>query len=142
MMTPYSLEALIETRLTGRLDDSLLILRAASIQGMPKQYNYSIYIIPDEIEIDEQRRNQVALSETVFVVTVVRHAGSQITGTDSRLEAGPILVKVIRALLGWTPDGACEPLRMTNAPRPEFDAGFGFYPLAFKTRYIITGDSS
>ena len=141
MMTPYALEGLIETRLQSQLSDALLILRAASIQGMPRQFNYSVHIIPNEIEIDEQRRNQVALSETVYVVTVVRHAGSQSTGVDSRLEAGPILVQIIQALLGWTPDEACEPLRMTNAPSPEFDAGFGFYPLAFKTRYVLSGGS-
>lgn len=140
-MVPYALEGLIEQRLLTKLDSSLLIQRAASIQGMSRQYNYSVHIIPNEIEVHEQRRGQVALNETVFVVVVVRNPGSQLTGTDSRLEAGPIMVSIVRSLLGWVPSVDCEPLRMTNAPSPEFDAGFGFYPLAFSTRYVLSGET-
>lgn len=141
-MVPYALEALIEQRLSLKLDNSLLILRAANIQGMSRQHNYSVHIIPNEIEVHEQRRGQVALNETVFVVVVVRNPGSQLTGVDSRLEAGPTLALIIQALLGWVPNEDCEPLRMANAPSPEFDAGFGFYPLAFSTRYVISGEPS
>lgn len=140
-MTPYQLEVLIEQRLLSILDSSLLIQRGASIQGMPRQYNHAIYVIPNEIEINEQRRGQVAVTETVFVVTVIRQAASQLTGTDARLEAGPILVSIVNALLGWIPDEGCEYLRLKNAPSPEFDAGLGFYPLAFETRYVISGES-
>jgi len=140
-MIPYALEGLIEIRLTSQLDDSWLILRAASLQGMPRQYNHSIYVIPQELEIAEQRRGQVALMETVTVVTVVRNAGSQISGIDSRFEAGPMLAEIVESLLGWVPGEGYEALQMASAPNPEFDAGFGFYPLAFRTRYILSGGS-
>ena len=140
-MVPYELESLIEARLKSLMDDTWLILRAASIQGMPRQYNHSIYVIPQELEIAEQRRNQVALMETVTVVTVVRNAGSQLSGIDSRFEAGPMLTAIVESLLGWTPGEGYEALQMASASNPEFDAGFGFYPLAFRTRYILSGGS-
>ena len=145
-MVPYALEALIETRLTANiatlnqnLDSALLILRAASIHGMPRQHNYSIYIIPQGLKVDEQRRGQVALTESVMVVTVIRNPATQISGTDVLYDVGQILVKIINLLLGWIPSVDCEALEMDHAPDPEFEAGFGFYPLAFKTRYVLSG---
>ena len=66
---------------------------------------------------------------------------SQLSGIDSRFEAGPMLTAIVNALLGWIPGEGYEALLMTPAPNPEFDAGFGFYPLAFKTRYILSGGS-
>lgn len=140
-MIPYALEGLIEIRLTSQLDDSWLILRAASLQGMPRQHNHSIYVIPQELAINEQRRGQAALEESVTVVTVVRNSSSQLSGVDSRFEAGPMLAAIVESLLGWIPGEGYEALQMTNAPSPEFDAGFGFYPLAFRTRYILSGGS-
>lgn len=140
-MVPYALEPLIENRLRSQVDSSWLILRAASIQGMPRQYNHSIYVIPGELEVHEQRRNQVALKESVTVVTVVRNATSQVTGEHARFEAGPVLVAVIASLLGWVPGDGYEALKMENATNPEFEAGFGFYPLVFSTRYVVSGGS-
>jgi hypothetical protein len=140
-MVPYYLEVLILERLQQTVDKNWLIARAANIATMPRQFSYALYVIPQDLEIHHQKRYQVALRESVNVVIVVRNASSQLTGEDARFDAGPMLTAVIQSLLGWEPSEGYEALQMTSAPEPEFDAGFGFYPLAFSTRYILSGGS-
>ena len=139
MINPYSLERLIEERLKQELSDSVLVLRAANIQGIPRQYSQSVYVIPQALQVNEQRRGQVALAESVYVVAVIRNASTQLSSADSMDDAGPLMTSIVQALLGWVPADGYESLEMSNAPVPEFEAGFGYYPLAFTTRYILSG---
>jgi hypothetical protein len=139
MVTPYALERLIESYLTEKLDSSILILRAANLHGIPRQFNQSVYIIPQTLQVDEQRRGQVRLMETVYVVSVVRNAATQLSSADSRDDAGSLLSSIITNLLGWVPADGYERLEMGTGPVPEFDAGFGYYPLSFYSRYVLTG---
>lgn len=139
---PYKLEKLVYQRLMTELFDlNLLIGTASEIGTMPKQFPQAVFVIPQQLEISEQRRNQVALRESVMVVGVQRNAATQITGEASREEISPILVRVIGALLGWVPGSGYEALTMVNAANSEHEAGFGYYPLAFETRYVLTGVS-
>lgn len=139
---PYQLEKLVYQRLMTELFDlNLLIGTASEIGTMPKQFPQAVFVIPQQLEISEQRRNQVALRESVMVVGVQRNAATQITGEASREEISPILVRVIGALLGWVPGSGYEALIMVNAANSEHEAGFGYYPLAFETRYVLTGVS-
>lgn len=137
-MIPYSLEGLIIDRLETKIDPTWIVMRSSSLTKTPKQHNHSIYVVPQELAVGHMRRGQVAIEESVLVVTAVRNASTQVTGEGSR--SGPMLVVIINALLGWIPDESCQPIEMTNAPSPEFDAGFGLYPLAFKTSYVLNGD--
>lgn len=140
-MIPYSLEGLVIDRLKATLDSSWLILRSAGLEKVSKQFNHAIYVVSHEFNVTGRTRNQVKIDESVLVVTAVRNAGSQVTGELSRFEAGPMLVGITNALLGWVPEDSCEHLQMVNPPNPEFEAGFGFYPLVFKTSYVLNGVS-
>ncbi len=136
---PYEIADLIDVRLKASL--SVPVLQADSIERLPKNTPTAVVILPSGIEPDEQRRNQVALQEQVVVVVQTRNASTQLAGSASRQDAGPLLTAVIKALLGWTPDDAkYEPLVMLSAPGPEHDGGIGYYPLAFATRYVVTGE--
>ena len=144
----YALPDLIQDRLEAILptlydsDFTVPVWRAASIEQMPRNTTMAVVVIPVGLEVSEQRRNQVAIAEAVIVVVQVRNPASQLAGISVLQDAGPLLSACIQALLGWTPDvDAYESLTMTSAPNPEFEAGFGYYPLAFQTRYVLSGVS-
>jgi len=144
----YEMPDLIQERLVAMLptlhdsDYTIPVWRASSIEQMPKNSMLAVVVIPVGLDVSEQRRSQVAIAESVIVVVQVRNPSSQLAGISVLQEAGPLLAACVNALLGWTPDGdAYEPLTMTSAPSPEFEAGFGYYPLAFQTRYVLSGVS-
>jgi len=141
----YAIPDLIQARLEALLPTlyttaTVPVLRAATVETLPKNVPLAVVVVPAGLEVDEQRRNQVAVAEAVAIVVQVRNPSAQLTGTAAMTEAGPLLAACVGALLGWTPDGdAYEPLSMIAAPGPEFGAGFGFYPIAFQTRYVLSG---
>lgn len=81
---------------------------------------------------------QVVL-QTWLVVVAVRSARDTRGGAGSREEAGPLIAAVIKALSGWQPAPEFRPLGRVNAPRPGFNAGFAYFPLAFEARFITKG---
>ncbi len=141
-MIPYELEGLVVERLKAFVKDDWLVLRSSSFKKASKQQNNVIYVAPNDLNVMEQRRGQVALSESVLVIVGIRHAGSQVVGDYTRDDAGPVLATVIQSLLGWVPEASCDPMKMESAPTPEFEAGFGFYPLIFKTSYVFSGQTT
>jgi len=143
--TVYAIPDLIQARLEAKLPSlcpglTIQVLRAATIESLPKNVPLAVVVVPAGLEVDEQRRYQVAVAESVAVVVQVRNPSTQLTGAASMAEAGPVLAACVGSLLGWTPDSdSYEPLSMIAAPGPEFGAGFGFYPIAFQTRYVLSG---
>ena len=97
-MIPYSLEGLIIDRLETKIDPTWIVMRSSSLTKTPKQHNHSIYVVPQELAVGHMRRGQVAIEESVLVVTAVRNASTQVTGEGSRFEAGPMLVVIINAV--------------------------------------------
>lgn len=141
----YAIPDLAKERLIERLsatDDyaTTPVLRASSIETLPRNIPLAVVVVPAGLDVDEQRRGQVALAEAFAVVAQVRNPSSQLTGEAVLASAGLLLAQCVAALLGWTPDAdAYEPLIMIPAPAPEYGAGFGYYPIAFQTRYVLTG---
>jgi len=122
---------------------SVPVLRAANIDTLPKNVPLAVVVVPAGLDVDEQRKGQVALAESFAVVVQVRNPSTQLTGEAVLGEAGPLLAECVMALLGWTPDSeAYESLIMIAAPAPEYGAGFGYYPIAFQTRYVLSGANS
>src|SRR3569832_1899995 len=52
------------------------------------------------------------------VVIVVRNVAQRAAGTAIREEAGPLMMKVLRALMGWQLADQLRPLERMAAPRP------------------------
>lgn len=140
----YAMPDLANERLTAWLPAhgyaDLPVLQAANLHLLPKNVPLAVVVVPAGIEVNEQRRGQVAIAEAFVVVAQCRNPTSQRTAEAVLEEVGPLLVTCVAALLGWTPDAdAYEPLTMIAAPAPEYEAGFGFYPIAFQTRYVLSG---
>lgn len=142
----YAIPDLVKARLETVLQTveayaSVPVLRAANMTALPRNVPLAVVVVPAGLEVDEQRRGQVCLSEAVAVVAQVRNPTDQLTGEAALNDAGPLLATCVGALLGWTPDDAYEPLQMMAAPGPEYGAGFGYYPIAFHTRYVLGASS-
>ena len=75
-----------------------------------------------------------------LVVAVVRNARDAIFGSGERLEAGPLLLHICQALLGWQPAPEYGALYLSNAPAPSFNGGFALFPLRFITRVIVKSE--
>ena len=69
-----------------------------------------------------------------MVTLCVRHAGDVRGGSGARAAAGPLLADVIEALSGWKPATEFRPLQRTNAPLPDYNKGFAYFPLMFEAR--------
>lgn len=139
---PYSFEALVANRLSERLDSTILLLRASDIQALPRQYSQAVYVMPHDFSPVKRRRGECAISESVIVVAAIRNPSTQVTGEASRHEAGPLLKTIIESLLGWVPGEPYADVTLVSGPNPEHNAGFGYYPLAFETSYVLSGAPS
>lgn len=77
--------------------------------------------------------------QTWWVVVVVFSARNTLSGAGVREDAGTLISSVLEALSGWPPGQVFMPMQRVNAPSPEFNAGFGYFPLAFETRFVTNG---
>jgi phage gp37-like protein len=78
-----------------------------------------------------------AIDQTWIVALLVRSAKEAASGAGAAEKAGPLIARILAALMGWQPDGS-RALRRVEAPRPTYAAGTGVYPLAFAARLIPT----
>ncbi len=76
-----------------------------------------------------------AIDQTWIVALLVRSAKEAASGGGAADKAGPLIARILAALMGWQPDGS-RALRRVEAPRPAYVAGTGVYPLAFAARII------
>ena len=72
-------------------------------------------------------------SQRWLTVVAVRNVASIRTGEPARQEAGGFLLQLLQTLPGWRPSPEHGPLVRIAAPRPGYDRGLGYFPLAFHT---------
>lgn len=142
---PYQVADLIVAQLTtittSAAFSDVLVLRADSLERIPRNVPRALIVIPGGIRVDDQTRNQAAIAEELIVVVAARNASTPLTGEASQTDAGALLGAVVAALLGWIPGEPWSPLVMTSSPAPNHESGYGYYPLAFETTYVLTGVS-
>lgn len=147
---PYAVLDAISARLQSSLDAKLLldattwagtaIVRADSIGRMPRNIPRAIIVIPNGVRVDEQRHRQAAITEEVVIVAAIRDASTQLTGEASQEAAGPVLNLIVESLLGWIPGDPYSYLTLAaSSPPPDHESGYGYYPLAFETTYVLSG---
>lgn len=74
------------------------------------------------------------------VMIVVRNVAQRPGGGEIRETAGPLMMRTLRALMGWQPAPQYRPLERMPAPRPDYRDSVGYFPLQFATGVIIKGD--
>lgn len=143
---PFEIVDLVEDRLRERLagfemlDGTVTdvpILRVESVERLDRNQPLQVSVISAGFQIDEQTSRQVAVQESVVCVVAVRDPSTQIGGAGAMRESGPLLLAVFSSLFRWSPDDRYEPLTMIDATGAQHEAGFGYYPIAFQTRYVL-----
>ncbi|MBF0182790.1 MAG: hypothetical protein HQM06_00170 [Magnetococcales bacterium] len=98
------------------------------------------YVMYDGQDVRMQAGGAQVVDQKWLVILVtrsLRDAPAAVAPAATRQEAGPLLIHLCRALLGWRPTMAFGPLTLLNAPNPSFRDGFSYYPLRFATRTVI-----
>lgn len=83
---------------------------------------------------------EAVVNQRWLVVAAVHNLRDNGNGEGERNEAGALMIYFSRALIGWSPDAEHGPMTLAKAAGPQFSGGFGFYPLAFTSRVVLSGD--
>lgn len=144
-MNHLALEALLIARLKSAVPDFRDVLGMADLAAMQEssQTAPAAHVIYQGDSIPSgssagQGTAQVVV-QSWLVVVAVRNARDTRGGTDARAEAGVLLTDTIKALSGWQAAPEFRPMVRVNAPRPGFNAGFAYFPLAFEARFVTKG---
>lgn len=137
-----AIEAAIRTRLAERMSAGVLVVSMADLSGLADtKLAPAVYVAFDGYRVLEQQPyNPEARVETRWLTVVAtRNLKSTATGSDARADAAAIVDAVYTALAAWRPAAGYKPLALAEAPRPGFDAGFFYLPLAWRTETILRG---
>ena len=142
----FAAQPLIVAQLTEQVPGLRLVQgmrELATLQERPG-ITPAAYVLYDGQEVRMQAEQAQVVDQKWLVVVVIRHVRPTCpevtrsgTGNSERQEAGPLLLHVCRALLGWRPGPEYGALSLLNAPNPSFRDGFGLYSLRFMTRTVI-----
>jgi hypothetical protein len=138
-------QQLLVNRLTEQVNGLRLVqgLRdGAAVQERPGT-TPAAYVLYDGQEVRMQAGRAQVVDQKWLVMLVIRSLRDTTappTANSGRQDAGPLLIHLCRALLGWRPAAEFGPLSLLNAPNPSFRDGFGYYPLRFATRTVIRAD--
>lgn len=133
-----ALEPLIAARIRSVVvTPGLKVLAAADLAGLKAnaQPSPAVHVIQGghSVAVDGWL---ATITETWLTVVAVRNVRDAATGAAMRTDAGPILDALFAGLFGWRVDGV-KPLVPAKPPRPGFEAGFGYFPLAWEATWAI-----
>lgn len=141
-----ALEPLLIARLKSAVPGFRAVMGIADLESIPgaSQTVPAAHVIynGDTLPGGEGRAGQGSAQVVVqswLVVILVRNLRDALGGSAARSDAGLLLTDTIQALSGWQAAPEFRPLVRVNAPRPAFNAGFGYFPLAFEARFITRG---
>jgi hypothetical protein len=142
-MTYLAAEALIAERLAERLPGGTHVLTAADLAGVEAraQLTPAAHVVYDGDRLGDAGGRGLAqvVWQRWLVVIAVRNRREALSGAAAREDAGTLIAAALAALAGWAPSASHGPLARVQAPRPAYEAGFLYVPLAFETRLITVG---
>lgn len=140
-----SAEQLIVTRLKERVPELVGAFSAADLDSVQeaKQTHPAAHVLyyGDRI-VEGSGRSSIGDCQTVdqvwYVILVVKNARTQLTNEAARADAGPLILKILKALQGWQPSPEHSPMKRVNGAAPGFKSGFAYLPFCFTTRITVT----
>ncbi len=138
----FAAQPLIIAQLTEQVSGLRLvhgIRELAALQERPGT-TPAAYVLYDGQEVRMQADQAQVVDQKWLIVLVIRHVRETMppqARSGERQDAGPLLIHICRALLGWQPGAEYGPLSLLTAPNPSFRDGLGFYSLRFMTRTVI-----
>ncbi|MBF0212198.1 MAG: hypothetical protein HQM00_01395 [Magnetococcales bacterium] len=142
MDTLFAAEQPILERLRSTLPECRQVQGARELNGITARTGATpaLHLIFDGHEPLLHAAGEQALEQRWLVVVTIRNLREAEGGDGERAEAGPLLLRVCRALIGWSPSPEHGPLRLITTPGARFVPGAALFPLRFATR-IVTGGS-
>lgn len=146
MMDNYlSAEQPIIDRITALVPGLVGVYHAADLDGVAdkKQFAPAVHVLykGDRVVEGQGGRSTTGERQCVdqfwYVVLAVRNSRQAATGEPVRLDAGPLLTLILRALQGWAPTVEHSPLKRTSGVDAGFSAGYLYIPLLFTTRITV-----
>ncbi len=137
------LEDFIVDRLRGKLGHGVKILTATDLAGVKEasQWHPAVHVMltgdnPNQA-ISDGASQKIEQQWTLVVVT--RSAKNADSGAGARSIAGPLIVRAINAIQGWTPSERFKPFVRERTPyRPQNSpGGFFYFPIAFTTVFVF-----
>lgn len=144
-MTFLAAEPLIVARLIEACPSARAVLTARDVAEVMEssQVSPALQVYHDGWSIEEVigMGDTSRVLEHWLVVAVVRHArqGGE-AAAALREAAAPLVAEAYAALAGWRPSSELGWLRPVDPPRPVFSKSHGYFPLAFTTRFTVSGD--
>lgn len=141
-----ALEPLLIARLKAEVPgfrDVLCAADLASIQESSQSTPAAHVVLDSDGFPDTESGKKMTRIEQVWVVMVtVRNVRDTLGGADTRKDAGPLIKAVHKALSGWHPSPEDKPLVRVKPPyKSGFNAGFGYFPMAFRFTFYAEGAS-
>ena len=145
MINYFSAEPEIKQRLNAAVPELEAVYTAADLNDVPEaQQKFPcahILFHEDRIVGGDGGRSYNKEVQLVdqgwYVVVAVRNVEDQTTGEAARIEAGPLVLKVLKALQGWSPTIEHGPMTRVNGTRAGYKAGYLYIPLLFTTRITV-----
>ena len=139
-----SAEPAIIARLKAMIPELVGAFSASDLEGVAeaKQTTPAVHVLyyGDRV-VEGNGRSSTGEIQCVdqvwYVVLAVRNARTQLTNEAARADAGPLALKVLKALQGWQPSPEHGPLKRVNGAGPGFKAGFAYLPFCFATRITV-----
>lgn len=126
----------INKELTGQLRAVLGVPELAAV-AQSNQVTPAVYVIYLGDQVGQQTGNAQPVAQLWGVVLAVYYADANNTGEGARRIAGPLLGKLLAALVNWKPRTDLAPLkRVETNTAAEYDNGFGYFPLVFASTFI------
>lgn len=140
-LTPTNLlflEPLLKATLRAALDARVHVLSAAELSGVAEaaQPTPAVHVLYRGFRVRASGISTMEIEQSWLTVVAVRNARDPITAEGARIDAGPLAMDVIGALLGREYDD-CGPLAPFDPPAPGFSAGHLYLPLGWKAPITI-----
>lgn len=137
-----ALEPLLMERIDSQCLGIQFVLSAADVDGVQesKQRTPAAHVLYDGYSIQQDQVQRALIRQTWVVVVTVRHVGQRNQSALQREAAGPLVMEVVQALMGWRPGPEYSRMSLASSPyRPNFGRGFAYVPVAFTTDIKIEG---
>ena len=130
--------ALINESVKG-MSPAVHVLTSADLADVKEsaQRTPAVHLIYGGYRIAEDLGTAWRLVHKWYAVAVVRNVAAARSGQAARQDAGPLVARVVGALVGVSVPGATRALTLVNPPAASYRAGHQYIPSAFEAETIF-----
>ena len=143
------IEGLLKEKLRDCVSDAKAVYSVSDLAAIQEkaQVTPALHVLYSGDQLPGADGNQTGTGrgQMVFqrwmVVIAVRNVRDVQGGEGVRESAGALISSVIKAVQGWNPSCEFRNFKRVSAPTPVFNAGFGYFPLAFEIQLVTVSNA-